>query len=1439
MQKIARIYVGNYGVNAAWYDGVIFDLTDPNTALPADTIINLENGGGKTTLLSFVFSCFEPAQEKFLKHLQDRNHRFTEYFSKDGRPGVILIEWELPSREPGGKPYRIVVGQAVSLKPNSEKNEVDRVFFSFEVSSAIQLESVPCLKWQEPPLATMPELMKWMHDRQKENTDFFWTRVQQDWQKHLRDGRLIDVEMLQLQVQFSAQEGGIDTSFLTFTSEPEFVRKFFDLTLDPTRADAVRQAVMNTCDKLARKPEIQTRLKELLALRSSLAQFGAIAIQYSEAKQSQSSTITQGQGLVLSLESRHRAALERGKADAEMARLQTSIVATKLQGQKDAADKEVVLTFVQHFRKVDAARTLKSKSEAELASARQKLRYIRAAEAHSEIRVAQAQKSELEAKADLQAAELRPWRDAVTKHGTALYDALTAEMLSISRLREQAESAQKAAVGHLGSLSKERDALALQDNKFVSEESTLRAQEDAFSRAAKELVDDGVIEADEPSSVAVSRWTEMAAHQRIAETRLKAQAAEQAQIAQTLQGQAKTKSENAVRLESLIPQHQKFIAEGQHERESLSQLPITRLAAEADIANPDSPALLAALDQVEHSSAKEVGLSEIHLAQLRASNASIEETGVAGNSRDVNAVIAKLKEMGVKSARPFNSYIAEAIPDPDRARLLIASDPSRFLGVCVASGEFAKATGIRGAELNLSAPVVVSRTTLEPDDANAECIVMSAEDDSAFNLDAAQSLLFRLRERLVEEESRRKIFLDRQRDATAVKERLSRYQQRFGNGAVQQRIDEVANIQLEIAASIERAELLSAQVLEAKELGEAYREEAVHCATLYAEYDRNIRAIERFITNHESDRAARFERMEAVAEERQLIRERQQDILLAQAEFEDTKTRSGNDIHEYQQTQRQLFDRRNGLKYRETSSDGQIPLAHESTDLATLSALYEDAAQLFEAEETNRLGLLKMQLDAAHQDLTAKSKLFESRYTDVTPTLMAPYVGENFELLARATEQEIESHDKASRTSAETFAVVDSDFKTFNRTNKLAYQPTEQMLAASDGSVEADKALAASHKVAFEEGARVAEQEAKRAQTQARDAEVDAKNSLTSANFLRSGLALPDLLIADPVPLEVDYAEQIRVVLQQYQSRMKLVETARRKASNEFEALKALARGEALIRVEPDIATQLQRNDFEAACADIDRLLNGIGDRIGTTQVMLDGMQSDFNACVGELLNLANSAITLLNSATSKKVPSGAPWVGGKSMLKMTAKFNDINQDARKQALQIYLDSLIDTNVVPDRGAKLVSESVIRMYGRPLGIRLLKMTPDESLQYVAVDKIQNSGGEAVVMAMFLYLLINQIRSETQAKVKRTGGGPLILDNPFAKATNPAMWRAQRLLAEAMDVQLIFATALPDYNAVAEFPRFIHLRKVGRNNKSGRWHLEVVDFMLNEEAAEPV
>ena len=385
MQKITRIYVGNYGIDMAWYDGIVFDMADPDSGEPTDTIINLENGGGKTTLLSFIFSCFETGQERFLKHIQNKNHRFSQYFARDGLPGIVLIEWLMPARTAGGAPFRLVMGQAVSIKPNSEREDVERIFFSFEERQGLNFNSVPAPKLSSSPAMNMAELSRWMHEAHKVSPDFFQTRVQGDWQRHLRDERLIDVEMLQLQVNFSAQEGGIDTGFLTFTSEPEFLRKFFDLTLDHERSASVRLAVVNTCDKLRRKPHFEKCLEELQKLHAHLSRFSEMSADFASAAQSQAEALANGSGLVLSLDAMQREQKQLTEEEAAQAKVQDETATEAERTARKLADDVVVLTKLRHDRAVAAAALAQGAADEKLEAAKAQVLHIQAAQARTDL----------------------------------------------------------------------------------------------------------------------------------------------------------------------------------------------------------------------------------------------------------------------------------------------------------------------------------------------------------------------------------------------------------------------------------------------------------------------------------------------------------------------------------------------------------------------------------------------------------------------------------------------------------------------------------------------------------------------------------------------------------------------------------------------------------------------------------------------------------------------------------------------------------------------------------------------------------------------------------------------------------------------------------------------------------------------------------------------
>lgn len=328
MQKISRIYLGNCGYKTAWYDGVMLDLRDLDFHAPTDTVINLENGGGKTSLLSLIFSCFETSQDRFLKHIQSRNNHFSQYFANDGTLGLILVEWRMPPRNMLEGSYHLITGQAVAVRNTTEPAEIERLFFSFEEDGNLSLEQVPGPKLCDTPLLALTEFSRWLHDQMRTSPSVYITRKQSDWHRHL-EACLIDIEMLRMQVDFSAQEGGFDAGFLNFKSEAEFLRKFFGLTLDAQRASSVREAVATACDKLRRKPQFQRRLVQLQNFSGALSTFATAAQALKQEKVQHIGLTWKGLRLAEALEERAATLEQEATTESTWAATQIAIAATE------------------------------------------------------------------------------------------------------------------------------------------------------------------------------------------------------------------------------------------------------------------------------------------------------------------------------------------------------------------------------------------------------------------------------------------------------------------------------------------------------------------------------------------------------------------------------------------------------------------------------------------------------------------------------------------------------------------------------------------------------------------------------------------------------------------------------------------------------------------------------------------------------------------------------------------------------------------------------------------------------------------------------------------------------------------------------------------------------------------------------------------------------
>src|SRR6185437_1268827 len=91
-------------------------------------------------------------------------------------------------------------------------------------------------------------------------------------------------------------------------------------------------------------------------------------------------------------------------------------------------------------------------------------------------------------------------------------------------------------------------------------------------------------------------------------------------------------------------------------------------------------------------------------------------------------------------------------------------------------------------------------------------------------------------------------------------------------------------------------------------------------------------------------------------------------------------------------------------------------------------------------------------------------------------------------------------------------------------------------------------------------------------------------------------------------------------------------------------------------------------------------------------------------------------------------------------------------------------------------------------------------------------------------AILLYCALIRLR---QGESNRRGGSSvLILDNPIGTASRLSFLDMQREVARAMNVQLIYDTAVKDLNAVGALENIIRLRNTRMDRRNGRHFIEV-------------
>jgi hypothetical protein len=1446
MHKVSRIYVANAGYKLAWYDGLLLQFTDVETGEPTHSIYNLVNQGGKTTFLSLFFSTFDTAKDRFLQHLSNKGQRFEHYFDKDGLPGFIVVEWRLPG-DLASPTKTLVTGQIVVMKKAGDTFEPDRIFFWFHASPALSLDAIPAPKLAGGAgreMRSREHVMRWLHDMRVTHPGHFdYTQNQSEWRLALESEGL-DMEMLRHQVDFNRKEGSMDEAFLDFKSEYDFTRRFLSLAMETRGADDVRELVATHCRRMTRRKPLETSRLQLEKLRDTFAGFASAARDYLAAENQRQTAETDVAVAISTLDVRSRERLQLWDELSRFAEAQEN-VEKLFREQKISQLKEAEACRSEVLRRaVAAARTAFQAAETNVASAEIQIRLYQAAELLAEQELRQGEVNQLNQAIEAAHEDIRPFRESLGHKAALFQQALWDGQQEKTRHAGAAKIAAEVAVAQLKVVGEEEKRLHAAKTVAERDGAQLEQRIDDAEKRRAALTRDGILLEDEHPEAAMERLSTASAvvdmQQKELETRSKAHEDQVEAIQSSQVRQSAEKAKLSVQVEQL----DKEISEADDWRDRLNHDAVLTRSIGAEVADPDSEVLSPSLTRFIQRTQDDLTDAELELARLEEDERSIRDTGLAGHDPDVSRVVRHLTDAGVANASSHAEYLAQVLPQADAARTVVMSDPARFLGVAVPNElQLGAAQEALMKAPTINKPVVVSIAADRATPISVDRFVVLPVDDSLYCFSAAQARAGKLAEKV--EQARRvrdqlRTLLTAAHQAETI---LKQYQAKFGHGRLDQLRQELRQVRATLQEFEDQFRVAKQKLDTERDAAKATRDEEKRCFAKLAGLRGQIQQLQTFLTEYASkltEWQARLAAAKLAVEQRKSDLDRVDEH---KQSLESERLLQLENLRLFTHEARVLADELGNLQHVDTTIDAKEELVAQPRSLEILRSEYQTAATILARIEQEKTGQLVIQRD----EILKAVRIAQEKYRNAAEGLefedVRAHMGVDYRdsiQKAKAWKVEMEKRHLATVSS---FATAQQSMEEFQRKRVYASFSIPGIEDHSEGDLAFRLRDSEHHAVQAEEVETNAKNQGREARDKAKEqkqsSETYANQAATLKGLLSDDAELPpaDLTQFDSTVGIGEICEGLARTLKASSTRL---ERAHKTAHSAHERVQRIAGEESFIKVDAELSVTLKNNPLDATIQDHARIEAAITDRMAAVLSELSTMDQDFERASEQLLGLVNTAMRLLHrAAEDMRLPDSVPVVGGLTVVKMSRTLFTLTQEGRRAGLKPYMEELAADGNIPETGAALATQALLRLANNRLGIRILKMVDAADEQYVPVDGLSHSGAERISMALLLYFIIAKLRYEQRAHARKAQGGVLFLDNPFAKATARPIWQAILSLADAMGVQLIITTGMKEYETLSVFRRFLRLARTERNATTGRTHVSVADFNFRPDSVKEV
>ncbi|AXB42683.1 hypothetical protein [Amycolatopsis albispora] len=1421
MYRLRRFYLDSIGVPDNRFSDLLVDLTDADGA-PADSIVWLRNGAGKTTMLSLLLALILPDRRDFLAtrtkkrtledlvQSHDTAHVVAEWADSEGRVLLTgaIYEWDGRQRprdyNAAGKENLKRTWWCVHPEPAVEGSALDDLPFTFRTSGRCDRDG----------------FRRHLNELAAHGVNVVVaSSTIAEWHQALRERRF-DPDLFRYFTEVNATEGGIEALFDGIDSPGAFVRYLLRFVSDRNRTAPVRDLLSETQKEIAKQPGYEAE-REFCA---------------------------EAQPKVGALGEAHRKVVAATAArDEERAR-----VAGFKKALLDKADGATALQRLERERQEHLDDRFKEKRAEADAARRQRDEYTRLA-AVFRVRTARDQVSDATERAGALALDVAAWEAVADR--AALDEAIAALSVRQGALAAAAEEAQPlielfeaAQAEWAGALEAAAEGARLRLASLASAVTAARREKEAAERArrtaheryvelASELreltervnrfqatraaaVEKGTLEPSERLEAAVERYRH----------RLRVCTADLERLVGERESLARDLVSADDRCESARQERQR--AGAVHDR---LQAELTNLEERAAQIGDDARLRqLLQADSVDltESAADAVALLTGSVAGIEAEILGVrtglvqDENAVEGLRADgflpprpaVEAVLSELRAAGVTAFSGW-SYLANHVPAEEQRRK-ITELPEVVEGVVI-YGDPAEAA--ERIETTLDDAVVVASARVFQEERTPRVVLgpVAARYDAAAAADEHR----RRADRLTAGQDRLER-LNRQRDGEAAKiAEIRALVQAFPDDGVTGLRNRLRSAKAasrdaeteESAATSDRDELRG-QHAEIVEEHARLRETLPELRVALARVE-DLEREEQEVVNPASAR------MEAIPALQEAEKEAE---TAAVATYESADV----DIERFRDESRGLESSRRTW----TATRATLPAHSIFTDKSVESA----EAAVAESKELLRRQFPEAELRRAEAEaektVRAGAQKWERHASPVrarAAQLSATTVAEDRELrqeaLDRVRDAKTATERKLGAAEAE-LREAETELRTATPRGRTRH--TEQVLEPADRG-DALRHAAESNELAI--GLQLAAGFLERERDDAGRAADDAKGLigvlLDQANLFRS--VDPADVARGIVP---DRDDEIRAkterLVQGFEAleseyngllgnRSQHAERLRNWAADDrFAAVAEDENGQAVRRLR-----ELFRSEhlYERVAARAGEFADDLETRQQAITRQLTQVQEHKQNVVSRLGDLVDDALRLLGRASAlSELPEGVgPWAGYR-FLAVDAKKRPTREQA---ALRIgeLVDRMVGAGKVETDPTELLWRATEAAVTAGFRASVLKPAPDQPTGRTAVEDMRKwSGGENLTASLVLFCVMARLRTEQRTGHRTSSVGGLVpLDNPLGKANYLPFLDLQRRVAKASGVQLVFLTGIGDLGAVTAFPRIAAMHKRPSATRPGR------------------